>query len=456
MLPNCDKSAAQRPYCGAFSVAAAKHLNVEVADFLPQSVAVKPQQIGCPDLISPGCCQGGRKQRIFDLAQNAVIEPGWRQAIFEPREISCEVALDRTAEIFVTPRLFASNRKCRLRQFRIDYRRGDCLLWVERGQPASQIFEFANITRPAMPLETLERRLINLFWRQTLSLRLREKVADEVGNVFSPLAKRRQAQGYDVEPEEQVLAEQALLDQKSKVFVRRRDDADVALDGCAATNRGVFALLEYAQQGGLRFHRHVADFIQKKRSTSRLFEATGTAGIGASESTLLVSEQFRFDQVSRDRRHIDGNKRACAPFPVVMQRARHQLLTCAGLAGDHYGQVGLHQARKDTVDFLHRRRSADQRDSFKLFAFRICRARSFPSRQRAADDADQFCQIERLRKILVGASLRGANSRHESILRTHDDDRQVGTRLANARDQVKCIFIRHDDVGDNQIAVALR
>src|SRR5262249_58429804 len=46
-------------------------------------------------------------------------------------------------------------------------------------------------------------------------------------------------------------------------------------------------------------------------------------------------------------------------------------------------------------------------------------------------------------------------SRHESILRTHDDDRQVWTRLANAGDQIKSIFVRHDDVGDNQIAVAL-
>jgi hypothetical protein len=40
MLPNCDKSAAQRPYCEVFSAAAAKHLNVEVADFFAQSVAV--------------------------------------------------------------------------------------------------------------------------------------------------------------------------------------------------------------------------------------------------------------------------------------------------------------------------------------------------------------------------------------------------------------------------------
>jgi len=78
-------------------VAAAKHLNVEVADFLPQGVAVKTQQSRCADLISAGRGQGRREQWVFDLTQNAVIEACGRQAIFEPRKISREVAFDRTA-----------------------------------------------------------------------------------------------------------------------------------------------------------------------------------------------------------------------------------------------------------------------------------------------------------------------------------------------------------------------
>ena len=41
----------------ALSAAAAKHLNVEIADFLTQGVAVKPQEIGRPDLISAGGSQ---------------------------------------------------------------------------------------------------------------------------------------------------------------------------------------------------------------------------------------------------------------------------------------------------------------------------------------------------------------------------------------------------------------
>ena len=42
---------------------------------------------------------------------------------------------------------------------------------------------------------------------QALLLHQREEVADEVGDVFAPLAQRRQPDGHDVEAEEQVLAE---------------------------------------------------------------------------------------------------------------------------------------------------------------------------------------------------------------------------------------------------------
>ena len=80
------------------------------------------------------------------------------------------------------------------------------------------------------------------------------------------------------------------------------------------------------------------------------------------ESALLVPEELAFDQVARDRRHVDGDERALAPLAVVMERARDQFLAGAGLAGDHHREVGLHQSRERTVDLLHRRRAADQRN----------------------------------------------------------------------------------------------
>jgi hypothetical protein len=43
MLPNCDNSAAQDPEIRrGCSAAAAENLDIEVADFLPQRIAVEP------------------------------------------------------------------------------------------------------------------------------------------------------------------------------------------------------------------------------------------------------------------------------------------------------------------------------------------------------------------------------------------------------------------------------
>ena len=90
--------------------------------------------------------------------------------------------------------------------------------------------------------------------------------------------------------------------------------------------------------------------------------ARGRAGEGA----LLVAEELGFDQVARDRRHVDGDERALAALAVIVQRAGHELLAGAGFAGDHHGEVGRHQPGQRPVDLLHGGRAADQRDVLVL------------------------------------------------------------------------------------------
>ena len=188
------------------------------------------------------------------------------------------------------------DRRGRLRQLGVDHRRGDGLLRIERGEPARQVFQFAHVAGPAIALQPVERGLVDLLLRQALALGQREEMPDQIGNVLDALAQRRQPQRHDVEPEEQVLAEQALLNQDAQILVGRGDDAHVALDRRAAADGGVFALLQHAQQPRLRLHRHVADFVEEQRAALGLLEAAGAARVGAGEGALLVAEQFGFDR----------------------------------------------------------------------------------------------------------------------------------------------------------------
>src|ERR1700704_3974398 len=56
-------------------------LQAKIANFLTQRVAVESEQVGGPDLITPGCSQANRKQGPFDFLQYPVIETRRREFV---------------------------------------------------------------------------------------------------------------------------------------------------------------------------------------------------------------------------------------------------------------------------------------------------------------------------------------------------------------------------------------
>src|SRR3954468_411152 len=87
------------------SIAAAEDLNIEVSDLLPQRVSVDPEQVGGPDLVSPGGREGHRQQRVLDLPQDAVIEAGRWQFLPEAREIVSQMPFHGARKPLFCPRL---------------------------------------------------------------------------------------------------------------------------------------------------------------------------------------------------------------------------------------------------------------------------------------------------------------------------------------------------------------
>ena len=226
------------------------------------------------------------------------------------------------------------------------------------------------------------------------------------------------------------------------------------LIGGAAADRRVFALLEHAKEPRLRLHRHVADLVEEERAALGLLEAAGRAGIGAGEGALLMTEQLGFDEVARNRGHVDGDEGALPPLAVIVQRPGDELLAGARFAGDHDRQIRLHQAGQHPVDFLHRGGAADKRHRLGFLVRAGCLA-CLGLGQRPADDGDEFLQVEGLRQIVVGAALRGPDGRHQRVLGAHHHDRQFRAQLLDPRQHVEGILVRHHDVGDHQIAFAL-
>ncbi len=73
-----------------------------------------------------------------------------------------------------------------------------------------------------------------------------------------------------------------------------------------------------------------------------------------------MPEQLRFEQLVRDRRAVDGNKRSAPPHALLMQGAGDQLFAGAGFTGDQDSGIGDRVGLDLAKDLQHPRAGPDQ------------------------------------------------------------------------------------------------
>src|SRR2546430_7463774 len=117
--------------------------------------------------------------------------------------------------------------------------------------------------------------------------------------------------------------------------VRRRDDADVDLDGPRAADALDLSLLEHAQELRLELGLDGADLVEEERAPLRELELPELARVRARERAPLVAEQLRLDQRLDDAPGDDGDEGLVAERPLVVEPAIDELLTGAALPAGH-------------------------------------------------------------------------------------------------------------------------
>ena len=169
---------------------------------------------------------------------------------------------------------------------------------------------------------------------------LANEVVDQRRDIVAALAQRRQFDVEDIEPVEKVGAELALLDQLFQILVGGGDAAEVHLDDLVAAHARDLALLQNAQQIGLRLQADVANFVEENRSAFGNFELAFLAVLRAGERAFLVSEEFALEQRLGQRAAVNGDQRMESSRAGMVDRARHQFLAGAAFARDQHGRVG--------------------------------------------------------------------------------------------------------------------
>ena len=127
---------------------------------------------------------------------------------------------------------------------------------------------------------------------------------------------------------------------------------------------------EHAQQLGLHRERQLADLVEEDGAAVGQLEEAGCRFGGAGVGPLDVAEELAFEERLDDGGAVDDHEGLLAAWARAIERAGHELLAAAGLAGDERGADVRRQAPDEIEELLRRRPAADHAAELRA----LCRA----------------------------------------------------------------------------------
>src|SRR5712691_10064461 len=177
-----------------------------------------------------------------------------------------------------------------------------------------------------------------------------EEVLHEERDILSPLTKRRDGKGDDVQPIKDVFAESALAHQRFEVLVRGRHHSRVHRDRLTGSHGAYFTILERAKQLHLEGGAHLADLVEKHRPALRLFEQPLLADAGPGEGALDVTKVLRLQEVFGECATLQRAQGSLSSAAGPVNRPRNELLAGAALSEDQSSGVRGSKSRDDVED----------------------------------------------------------------------------------------------------------
>ena len=288
-----------------------------------------------------------------------------------------------------------------------------------------------------------------------LAAKTAEQVFGQFGNVFDPIAQRRQEDFERVDAVHQVFAEVAGRDHFRQVAMRGAHDAHIHNGRPVFAHAANLAAFQHAQQLGLHRLRQLADFVEKDRAAVGNFKQADAVLIGAGERTLAVAEQLAFDERFRQRAAIDRDKRLAGARALVVNGAGDQFLAGAGLAQDEHGRLRGRNFGDQRANAIHAGRSADQpRRAFDALQPALERAvllRELALILHAAHQRLDLDELARLREIIERAVSQRGDGRLERRLAGQHDGFGIGAQLLRPGDHIDAVEARHIEIDEQTI-----
>jgi hypothetical protein len=166
-----------------------------------------------------------------------------------------------------------------------------------------------------------------------------------------------------------------------------------------------------------------------------------------------VAEQFRLEQLARQRGAIDLDEHARRARRAGVDLARDDVFTHPRFARDQHGNVGVGDALDELVDGAHGGRLAQR------LALALARAHLRRLARDAGgplEDLAQLVGVEGLGDVVGGAGAHGADHRLRFVERRAHDDRRLAAAGAIAAQRLHTVELGHDDVDDHEVGARRR
>src|SRR3546814_1289307 len=142
-----------------------------------------------------------------------------------------------------------------------------------------RVLQFADVAAPRVAPQKFARGIADRAPRDVVRFRIDlDEVPGEQIDIERALAECRQSDADDVQAEEEILAEIAVLDRLVEIAVRRGEQADVHLDWLRPADAVDLAFLDRAQQFGLQAGVHLADLVEQQGAAVGLPEFAAAPG----------------------------------------------------------------------------------------------------------------------------------------------------------------------------------
>src|SRR5438093_10265043 len=282
-----------------------------------------------------------------------------------------------------------------------------------------------------------------------------DEVAGERLDVVRPAAQRRQVDGAHVQAVIQVVAERALPYHVGEVAVGRGDDPDVDADRVGGADTLDLAVLEHAQQLHLHPERQLADLVEEDGAAVCRLEEPLAVAVGAGEGPTQVPEELALEERGRERGAVAHDERAVAERREAMQRAGHQLLARAALAGHERRRGVAGQTLDEGEDLEHALRAGDdalERDTALQALLQDAGAvLEVALLEDALEHTLEAPEVDRLLDVVRGPELDRLDGVRHRRVGAHEHELDVGIALLQVAEQLEPAHLRHADVGEDHV-----